>query len=100
MRTLVLLIAMIVSNSVLRSVDQALVTAGLWALLAAGGKEINRERQRSGLSLSCAVTILGQVLKATRLTSCVYLFSEICSSVTGELLLYAYLYIHLKGQLQ
>lgn len=92
---------MIVSNSVLRSVDQALVTTGTWALLAAGGKEINRERQRSGLSLSCAVTILGQVLKATRLTSCVYsLFCEICSSVTGELLLYAYLYMHLKGQLQ
>ncbi len=54
---------MIVSYSVLYSVDQALVTVGKWALLAAGEKEINRERQRLDSSLSCAVTILGQVFE-------------------------------------
>lgn len=64
-----------------------------------GGKEINRERQRLDSSLSCAVTILGQVLKETCLTSCVYsCFShEICRSSTEEVLVYVYVY--LKGQL-
>lgn len=41
----------------------------IWALLAAAGREINRERHSS---LSCSVTILGQVLKETRLASWVY----------------------------
>lgn len=93
---------MIVSYSVLYSVDQALVTLGKWALLAAGEKEINRQRQHLDLSLSCAVTILGQVLKETRLTSCVYsCFSyEICWSWTEGALVYVYLYVYLTGQLQ
>lgn len=41
-------------------------------LLAASRTEINRERRRLASTLSCAVTILGQVLKAVPLTSCVY----------------------------
>lgn len=42
------------SYSVLHSADQALVTVGKWALLAAGEKEINRERQALGfVSFMC-----------------------------------------------
>lgn len=62
---------MILSYCVIYSLDQTL-GLGKWVLLATGEKEINRERQRLDPSLSCAVTILGQVLKETRLTSCVY----------------------------
>lgn len=90
------------SNCVLYWVDQALVTVGKWALLAAGEKEINRERQRLDSPLSCAVTILGQVLKETRLTSCVYSCfpHEICRSWRPRVLVYVYLYVYLRGQLQ
>lgn len=92
---------MIMLYSVLCSVDQALVSVGKWALLAAVAKEINRERQRLDSSLLCAVTILGQVLKETCLTSCVYsCFSlEICTSSTEGVLVYVYLYVYLKGQI-
>lgn len=92
---------MIVSYSVLCSVDQTLVSVGKWALLAAVAKEINRERQRLDWSLLCAVTILGQVLKETCLTSCVYsCFSlEICMSLAEGVLVCVYLNVYLKGQL-
>ncbi len=64
--------------------DQTLVPVGKWVLLAAGKKDINRERQHLDSSLTCAVTILGHVAKETDLTSCVYsCFShEICKGST------------------
>lgn len=84
---------MIVSYCVLCSVD--LVSVGKWALLAAVEREINTD-----LSLSCAVTILGQVLKETCLTSCVYsCFSHAGAPLRESWCMYM-LYVYLKGQLQ
>lgn len=87
---------MIVSYFVLYSEDWSVTAVFKWVLLAAAKKELNTEKH----SLSCAVTILGQALKETFLTSYVYsCICEICGSLSQRASwhMYIFMYLYHKG---